>query len=71
MRGGSYFAYDAQAHRMVEFPQSEYQALLPDSRRMFFAISGVLLVAACCMVLAAGEVRRADRGPVGAGTGHR
>lgn len=71
VRDGRYFAYDAQAHRMVEVARSEYQALLPGSRRMFFAISGVLLVGASCMVLAVGEVRRADRGPVGAGTGHR
>ncbi|MYR96386.1 MULTISPECIES: hypothetical protein [unclassified Streptomyces] len=68
VRDGRYFAYDSQAHRMVEVAKREYQALLPSSRRMFFAIPGVLLVGASCMVLAAGEVRRADRGPVGAGT---
>ncbi|MFC9034054.1 hypothetical protein ACIRFF_22445 [Streptomyces cyaneofuscatus] len=62
VRDGSYFAYDAQAHRMVEVARSEYQALLPSSRRMFLAIAGVLLVGASCGVLAAGEVRRADGG---------
>ncbi|MFB8101455.1 hypothetical protein ACFC3O_01240 [Streptomyces sp. NPDC056007] len=62
VRDGSYFAYDAQAHRMVEVAKSEYQALLPGSRRLFLTISGGLLVGASWAVLAAGEVRRADRG---------
>ncbi|MFI5905208.1 hypothetical protein [Streptomyces cyaneofuscatus] len=64
VREGSYFAYDLQAHRMVEVAESEYQALLPGSRRMFLAVSGGLLIGASCLVLAAGEVRRADRGPL-------
>ncbi|MBT2424673.1 hypothetical protein J7F02_02865 [Streptomyces sp. ISL-112] len=71
VRDGRYLAYDSQVHRVVEVSKSEYQALLPGSRRKFLAIPGVLLVGASCMVLAAGEVRRADRGQTGAGNRHR
>ncbi|MBK3587590.1 hypothetical protein JHN49_29210, partial [Streptomyces sp. MBT57] len=35
---------------------------LPESRRRFIVIPGVLLAGASCAVLTAGELRRADRG---------
>ncbi|MEU0160608.1 hypothetical protein ABZ154_17685 [Streptomyces sp. NPDC006261] len=70
VRDGRYVAYDAHEHRMVEVAKSEYLALLPSSRRIFLAVPGVFLVVASCAVLAAGEVRRADRSQAGAGNRH-
>ncbi|MEW2065703.1 hypothetical protein [Streptomyces sp. NPDC007346] len=63
-RDGRYFAHDPRpdTRGTVEISKSEYQALVPGSRRMFIAIPGVLLAGASCAVLAVGEVRRADRG---------
>lgn len=63
-RDGRYYAFDPRpdTRGTVEISKSEYLALLPEGRRTFIAIPGVLLAAASCAVLTAGELRRADRG---------
>ncbi|MDX3375999.1 hypothetical protein PV390_16510 [Streptomyces sp. ME02-6991-2A] len=65
-RDGRYFAVDtvSRARETVEVSKSRYQALKVSDRRGPFTTLGVLIVGASCAVLAAGEVRRADRGPV-------
>ncbi|APS18978.1 hypothetical protein TK78_08455 [Streptomyces sp. Tue 6075] len=62
VREGRYVAYDTSVttDRAVELTQDEYLALLPSSRRMMFAVPGLLGAAAAAIVLAAGELRRAD-----------
>lgn len=59
---GRYVAYDTSVttDRAVELTRDEYLALLPSSRRMMFAVPGLLGAAAAAIVLAAGELRRAD-----------
>ncbi|MFC5953483.1 hypothetical protein ACFP51_02940 [Streptomyces pratens] len=42
--------------------RERYQAVLEADQRGMLTIPGVLLVGAACAVLAAGELRRADRG---------
>ncbi|CAO0830420.1 hypothetical protein ACTFBT_28835 [Streptomyces microflavus] len=63
-RDGRYYAFDPRpdTRGTVEISKSEYLALLPESRRIFIVIPGVLLAGASCAVLTAGELRRADRG---------
>ncbi|WNF29803.1 hypothetical protein RI138_24865 [Streptomyces sp. C11-1] len=64
VRDGRYFALDTTpgARGTVEISKSQYQALERSGLRAMLAVPGVLLVGAACMVLAAGELRRADRG---------
>ncbi|MFT9668379.1 hypothetical protein ACMZ5F_14810 [Streptomyces rhizosphaericola] len=61
-RDGRYFALDTTpgARGTVEISKSRYQSLKLSESRWMLGIPGVLLVAASCAVLAAGEVRRAD-----------
>ncbi|WP_306454811.1 hypothetical protein [Streptomyces sp. WZ.A104] len=61
-RDGRYYAYDTSPRGTVEIPESEYRALQESGLRMMLAIPGLLLVTAAGTVLAAGELRRADRG---------
>ncbi|OCC13001.1 hypothetical protein [Streptomyces sp. PTY087I2] len=62
-RDGRYVAYDPTAttdSRTVEVTRDEYLSLLPSSLRMMYAMPGLLCAAAAAIVLAAGELRRAD-----------
>lgn len=61
-REGRYVAYDTSVptDRAVELTRDEYLALLPSSRRMMFVVPGLLSATAAALVLAAGELRRAD-----------
>ncbi|MFI0932046.1 hypothetical protein ACH4RG_09915 [Streptomyces sp. NPDC021019] len=61
-RQGRYVAYDTSVptDRAVELTRDEYLALLPSSRRMMYVIPGLLSATAAALVLAAGELRRAD-----------
>lgn len=61
-REGRYVAYDTSVptDRAVELTRDEYLALLPSSRRMMFVLPGLLSATAAALVLAAGELRRAD-----------
>ncbi|GHD82681.1 hypothetical protein ACFQL8_36600 [Streptomyces goshikiensis] len=63
LREGRYFAFDTTppARGTVEVSQSQYQAVLESDERSVFAIPGLLFVGAAYVVLAAGELRRADR----------
>ncbi|MFD5976957.1 hypothetical protein [Streptomyces bacillaris] len=63
VRDGRYYAFDPgpETRGTVEITRSEYEALLPSSRRPFLAISGMLLLGASGLALATGELRRADR----------
>ncbi|MFD8632132.1 hypothetical protein [Streptomyces sp. NPDC059533] len=63
VKEGRYFAFDAtpRARHTVEVSQSQYQAVLESDQRMMFGVPGLLSVAAACVVLVAGELRRADR----------
>ncbi|WP_328762824.1 MULTISPECIES: hypothetical protein [unclassified Streptomyces] len=63
VKEGRYFAMDStpQAHRTVEVTRSQYQVVLESDQRMMFGIPGLLFVGAACVVLVAGELRRADR----------
>ncbi|ARF75482.1 hypothetical protein B7C62_26905 [Kitasatospora albolonga] len=63
VRDGRYYAFDPapETRGTVEISRSAYEALLPGSRRPFLALPGVLLLGASGLVLAAGELHRADR----------
>ncbi|MGW7200681.1 hypothetical protein [Streptomyces chryseus] len=65
-KAGRYFAFDTTPHERgtVEVSQSQYQAVLESDQRSMFAIPGVLLIGAAYVVLATGELRRADRDSV-------
>ncbi|CAM5519603.1 hypothetical protein [Streptomyces hirsutus] len=62
VRDGKYFAFDTTARGTVELSRERYQAVLEADQRSMLTIPGVVLVGAACAVLAAGELRRADRG---------
>ncbi|MFF7205491.1 hypothetical protein [Streptomyces sp. NPDC008141] len=66
MKGDRYFAFDTTpyARGTVEVAQPQYQAVLERDQRMIFAIPGLLFAGAAICILAAGELRRADRGSV-------
>ncbi|GGR82665.1 hypothetical protein [Streptomyces nojiriensis] len=63
VKDGRYLAFDATplARGTVEISQGQYQAVLESDQRSMLAIPGVLLISAAYVVLAAGELRRADR----------
>ncbi len=63
VKDGQYFAFDTTPHARgtVEVSQSQYQAVLESDQRSMFATPALLFVGAACVVLAAGELRRADR----------
>ncbi|MFB7046720.1 hypothetical protein ACFCZ5_19330 [Streptomyces microflavus] len=65
-RDGRYFALDTMSSERatVEILKSCYQALELGGSRSMLAVPAVLLVGAAYLVLAAGEVRRADPGAV-------
>ncbi|MFF0103657.1 hypothetical protein [Streptomyces hirsutus] len=65
-RDGRYFAFDTTPHARgtVALSRERYQAVLEADQRSMLTIPGVLLVGTACAVLAAGELRRADRGVV-------
>ncbi|WLQ62527.1 hypothetical protein OG279_02905 [Streptomyces sp. NBC_01201] len=46
----------------IEVSHSEYEAVLESDQRFMLAIPGLLLAGAAYVVLAAGELRRADAG---------
>ncbi|MFE6854528.1 hypothetical protein ACFVDH_27490 [Streptomyces sp. NPDC057674] len=64
-RDGRYFAFDttARSRGTIEVSLSQYQAVLESDQRSMLAIPGMLFVGAAYFVLAAGELRRADRIP--------
>ncbi|MGW1896340.1 hypothetical protein ACWCQB_02550 [Streptomyces hirsutus] len=64
VRDGRYFAFDTTPHARgtVELSRERYQAVLEADQRSMLTISGVVFVGAAYAVLAAGELRRADRG---------
>lgn len=63
VKEGRLFAFDTTPHARgtVEVSRSRYQAVLESDQRTMFAIPGLLFVGAAYAVLAAGELRRADR----------
>ncbi|WP_326752505.1 hypothetical protein OH738_28105 [Streptomyces hirsutus] len=62
VRDGKYFAFDTTARGTAELSWEQYQVVLEVDQRSMLTIPGVVLVGAACAVLAAGELRRADRG---------
>lgn len=62
IENGRYYAFDtAPLHRgRTEISRSEYLAVVRSDQRMMFAIPGALFAGAAYVVLAAGELRRAD-----------
>lgn len=64
LREGRYYAFETAPHARgtVEISRSRYPAVLEDDRRVWLTAPGVLCVFAAYAVLAAGELRRADRG---------
>lgn len=63
VRDGRYYAFDPgpETRGTVGIGRSEYEALLPGSRRPFLAFPGILLLGASGLALTTGELRRADR----------
>ncbi|MGW6689963.1 hypothetical protein [Streptomyces sp. NPDC054961] len=61
---GRFFAFDTtpRARGTVEVSPSRYQAVLESDQRSMFAIPGLLFLGAAYVVLAAGELRRAEGG---------
>ncbi|GAA4762411.1 hypothetical protein GCM10023329_04850 [Streptomyces sanyensis] len=64
VREGRYYAFETApyARGTMEISRSRYLAVLEDDRRVWLTAPGVLCVVAAYAVLAAGELRRADRG---------
>ncbi|WP_328725248.1 hypothetical protein [Streptomyces sp. NBC_00259] len=64
MKGDRYFAFDTApyARGAIEVSRSQYVAVLESDQRSMLAIPGTLFAGAAYVVLAAGELRRADGG---------
>ncbi|MFE2294851.1 hypothetical protein [Streptomyces sp. NPDC059452] len=62
-KDGRYYAFQAAGYQRgtVEVSRSQYEAVLEDSQRLMLTVPGFLLTVAAYTVLAAGELRRADR----------
>ncbi|MGY0067038.1 hypothetical protein ACWZEH_09425 [Streptomyces sp. QTS137] len=69
VRDGRYFAFDTTPHARgtVEISQEQYRAVHEADQRSLLAVPGLLFVGAAYVVLAAGELHRADLGIQGAG----
>ncbi|WDG28434.1 hypothetical protein N7925_08835 [Streptomyces sp. CA-278952] len=66
VRQGRYVAYDTSVttDRAVELTRDAYLALSPSSRRLMFAIAGLMATGVAAGVLTVGELRRADTASV-------
>ncbi|MDW4909349.1 hypothetical protein RB628_29410 [Streptomyces sp. ADMS] len=63
-KDGRYFVLDTTPHARgtIEVSHSQYEAVLESDQRSMLAIPGILFAGAAYVVLAAGELRRADVG---------
>ncbi|WP_371605922.1 MULTISPECIES: hypothetical protein [unclassified Streptomyces] len=64
VKDGRYFVFEMtpDTRGTIEVSHSEYEAVLESDQRFMLAIPGLLLAGAAYVVLAAGELRRADAG---------